>query len=297
LVLRKYQSQYQLFILTHDRSFFNITKRKLELEHDTSKWVFFDLFETKDGAFNKPVLRPSLDPLAVAKAHFKENDYAATVNYQRSFIEGWIINFLPELKLKYESKKGRELFTAKMLDQLLFKAESYFDEIGFNKDILSKIRLYKDLLLNPLSHHENGKSDVYKKEVADIFGFINKLLRLSNEPLIRVNKKIKYSITTLEGTLYEFTLKLLNDFRRYKQSENDFSIDSIISVQIISVLKDGIELLGDNTRVLKNKTLKAVYKDGIDGIVNFDHLTPNVRTDYDLVFKNEAGRTLQDLMI
>ncbi len=205
LILNKYQKEYQLFVLTHDRTFFNITKKKITLEYDASEWIFYDVFEIKEEEIHKPLIRISKDPLSIAKDHFKNQDYPATVNYQRSFLEGWFINFIPELKLKYEANKGKDLFTARMLEQLLQKTDTYFNELHFDKEILTKIRLYKDLLLNPLSHHENGKADIYKKEIDDIFDIINSLLKIKNDAAIKVNKSIRYTIITQEG--YQFVFK------------------------------------------------------------------------------------------
>ena len=301
LILNKYQKEYQLFVLTHDRTFFNITKKKINLEYDASQWIFYDVFEIKEEEIHKPLIRVSKDPLSIAKDHFKNQDYPATVNYQRSFLEGWFINFIPELRLKYEANKGKDLFTARMLEQLLQKADTYFDELHFDKEILTKIRLYKDLLLNPLSHHENGKADIYKKEIDDIFDIITSLLKIKNDAVIKVNKSIRYTIITQEGCQFVFTLQLLNDFRCYKQVDTDFSFDSKISIQVLSTKK--IDTEGGETifsavppRQLKNKTFKDLYDDGTAGILKYEKQTPIVETNYQNIFLTDDDKTLNEIM-
>jgi energy-coupling factor transporter ATP-binding protein EcfA2 len=121
-LLSKYQNDFQLIILTHERAFFHLAKRKIERLHNKlGDWKLFEIYEYEKEGLLMPKVLEHKDHLAQAMEHFKETkDYPACINAQRSWIEGWCINFIPSLKRR--TQEGEEI---KTLNGLLVKAEAF----------------------------------------------------------------------------------------------------------------------------------------------------------------------------
>jgi energy-coupling factor transporter ATP-binding protein EcfA2 len=59
-LLNKYQNKFQLIILTHERSFFELIRRTVNHEHNLSDWKLFEMYENEDKLQN-PIVVPSKD--------------------------------------------------------------------------------------------------------------------------------------------------------------------------------------------------------------------------------------------
>jgi len=87
-------ADFQLIILTHDRSFFNLIKRKT-ISQD---WKYFDFVRDDDPA-STPQVRDAKTDLEKAKKYFEDKDFDSCANSLRKEAEKLLANFLdPEMK-------------------------------------------------------------------------------------------------------------------------------------------------------------------------------------------------------
>jgi hypothetical protein len=167
----------------------------------------------------------------------------------------------------------------------------------FNKDILNRLTIFREALLNPLSHFDNAHSEVYKNDIEEIFKLIKKLEQLKNDPIIAVNKPIIVEIYTVERGIFQFHSTLLDDYRLLKDLNTDSLCESHLNIQQDFMMKNISSTVHYNPkRRLRNKTLQEIYDDFCTGIINYEGQTPQRATDMLDVFINADGDTIRQLI-
>ncbi len=95
-------ADFQLIILTHDKAFFNLIKRKT-ISQD---WKYFDFVRDNHPA-SKPEIRDSKNDLEKAKEYFENKDFDGCANYLRKSSENMLTHFLDpnmnELNVEFET--------------------------------------------------------------------------------------------------------------------------------------------------------------------------------------------------
>lgn len=121
-------ADFQLIILTHDKAFFNLIKRKT-ISQD---WKYFDFVRDNHPA-SKPVIRDSKNDLEKAKEYFENKDFDGCANFLRKSAENMLTHFLdPNMK---EIDSGFETLANK-----INRAINLVGEDGFMKFKQSFIR-------------------------------------------------------------------------------------------------------------------------------------------------------------
>lgn len=82
-------ADFQLIILTHDKSFFNLIKRKT-ISQD---WKYFDFVRDNHPA-SKPIIRNSKTDLEKAKEYFENKDFDGCANFLRKAAENMLTHFI-----------------------------------------------------------------------------------------------------------------------------------------------------------------------------------------------------------
>ena len=167
---------YQVFVATYDRHWFNVAKKRLE--DWGGNWKFFEMYEGEGemGGGRKipiPIVKESESNLARAHWHFRHDaspDYPAAVNYLRKHAEEIIQEYLPVKELKNDSGEPEHW----MLKGLLQQAKDFFNRINQDNKWLVELRGKLRTLLNPLSHFEVD-TPAYKREVQEIFAIVDGL--------------------------------------------------------------------------------------------------------------------------
>lgn len=163
---------YQLMILTHDRSFYNLCKRRIQ-DRFVKGWTFKEVYQhTTDDGIPCPFIPDQRNYLDLAKKYLKEFDYPASANYLRKECERILKHLLPQNLSIYTSDEGTKVL---QLDNLILNFLKYYSEIlGGDISPFKKLKEYKDLLLNPLSH-DNIQSPIYKLELLNIIDILTNL--------------------------------------------------------------------------------------------------------------------------
>lgn len=88
-------ANFQLIILTHDKSFFNLIKSRT-ISQD---WKYFDFIKADDPA-SQPEVKDSKTDLEKAKEYFELNDFDGCANFLRKASENILTHYLdPEMKV------------------------------------------------------------------------------------------------------------------------------------------------------------------------------------------------------
>jgi len=223
LILTKY-SNYQLLILTHDKSFFSMIKRRIESSKKSEHWVVREMFQKiEPNGIPVPFIPISGNNIDQAKKYFHEFDYPATANYLRKEVEKLIKSILPENKIFVLSRE--EGVKDVQLDTLIDNFRKFYESLGGDFTPFSRLKEYKDLLLNPLSH-DNLKSPVYKIELEAVFRLVLLLQTLDAILLVDVNEDpiVLMEETDNSGANWIYEIEMLEKLRAVKMLDGQWKL-------------------------------------------------------------------------
>lgn len=215
-IILKKVDEYQILILTHDRAFYNLCKRRIDnllKKDDTYKWEFKEMYQDCTDDNDKipiPFVTDYENYFSLAKKYFKDFDYPACANYLRKESEQVLRELLPIHKTVAQSSEPGKGSVPLLLNTLIKNFEDYYKSIGGDFTPFEKLHEYKDLLMNPLSHH-NIESPIYKQEVVNTFEILknlNQIKILSFETDPNNDHQFLLTETDSNGEVFEYSFYL-----------------------------------------------------------------------------------------
>jgi len=157
-ILRTEFADYQIFITTYDKPWFDYAKSFLD---GAAGWITLEFYAelTKEG-YEIPKIFDNQELLAKAKYHLDNSDYKAAAVYTRSAFEKIIRNYC-------EKKKKKITFKTKVNE---YSTEDFWPEV--KQDIQSStktaVETYRNLVLNPFSHYNTEKHEIKTELISAI---------------------------------------------------------------------------------------------------------------------------------
>jgi energy-coupling factor transporter ATP-binding protein EcfA2 len=232
-IILKKVDEYQILILTHDRAFYSLCKRRIENSlktSDTYKWEFKEMYQdTTDKGIPCPFIPEKKSYLDLAKKYLKEFDYPASANYIRKESERVLKYLLPESKTIKIKESDEDVGSVPLnLDGLISNFTTYFRDLGGDLVPFEKLKEHKDLLMNPLSH-DNISSPIYKQEILSAIRIIenlNKLeLKLFQPDQDNANPFILKD-TDSAGKVWDYTFYLKDNLRLIKDLDDKWLVNN-----------------------------------------------------------------------
>lgn len=216
-IILKKVDEYQILILTHDRAFYNLCKRRIDnllKKDDTYKWEFKEMYQDCTDDNDKipiPFVTDYESYFSLAKKYFKDFDYPACANYLRKESEQVLRELLPIHKTVAQSSEPGKGSVPLLLNTLIKNFEDYYKSIGGDFTPFEKLVEYKDLLMNPLSHH-NFEAPIYKQEIVNTFEILKnlnqiKILSFETDPKNEYQFLLTETDSNGEEFEYSFYLK------------------------------------------------------------------------------------------
>jgi len=227
MVLNKFQS-YQTIILTHDRSFFNLIKKRLEYENILDNWVIREMYQDEnDDGIPFSFIPNNTDYLDKAEKYLREFDYPACANYLRKETERLLKKLLPLNKtIKITDEEGTKPL---QLDTLLDNFKKYYVDFGGDFDEFKKLKEFKDILLNPLSH-DNLDAPIYKLELLELKKALLKLRSLESKILVSIKDDPNTFIILTEidsgGEAYKYKIVLKEYLTAFKLLDGSWKLSN-----------------------------------------------------------------------
>ncbi len=207
LLLNKYARDFQLIVFTHDRAFYEKTKRQIITAGQEGEWQHFEMYEDDRTTPTKPFIKKTESYIENAIKHFHEFEFPAAANSLRKACEDLLDELLPlQHKLTTEGEKIWQL------NNLIDKAETYYKTFPINYQPILEIREYVKILMNPLSHSDL-ESPVYRQELKDIFVQFDKLSQYKNlqtKKILDIGEKLYFNLRdnkTNENLSFEVELQ------------------------------------------------------------------------------------------
>ena len=218
-----FDDDYQMFIFTHDRAFFEKAKQNFEYK-SKKKWKYFEMFVDleENEKYQIPYIKKNeQNNMSKAEYHFKNKDYPACANYLRKEVENKFDRFLKldnlDEKIKLAKLKENEhiiVDTAKDLKKLI--------------DVLKQFEQLKDIPQNI----QIEKCSLFSKQIIDT---IKKVVRYIEEEfhfdefedikLVLKNILHPQSHSDITKPLYkkelEEAIKLMEEFNNILRVQNE----------------------------------------------------------------------------
>ncbi|WP_294234703.1 AAA family ATPase [uncultured Chryseobacterium sp.] len=235
---------FQVFISTYDKSFFNIAKLKLSPQNWTTAEFYIGHYKIGSKDIDLPIMTYSKGDYDKARYHLYNSipDYPASANYFRKSIESLFINNFPTFVLRDGEFINIDSYRLSQIFKLIL---NFLNNCGELITEIEELREYMYILLHPLSHYQIDATE-YKTDLVNIDKLIQKLivklppLNLRNRYrfILERNRKIKlvlynnpikkhvYMLKTDEDLIYDNqNKKFLNcklfAYEMYNVDEND----------------------------------------------------------------------------
>lgn len=209
-ILKDKFPEYQIFISTYDRHWFELARNHFEVEAP-DKWKTAEFYVGKDKTgtteFEKPIVvegETNFEKAVQFLNHRSKPDYPAAANYFRKALEETIQNYVP----KYEKASGDFIqIPDHKLTKLVFTTQNFLHKTGNAVTHINSIAGLLSDLMHPLSHHQIA-SPVYKGELQILQTEIPKL----KHQLISIahNTNFKCMLETKKQLKFTFTVNTAN---------------------------------------------------------------------------------------
>ena len=172
-LLDKYFTDYQIFLFTYDRAWYEIVKYDIESRKAGSQWKYVEFFAGSTFEHDLPIWADDKKYIDRAKEYFTANDYKAAVIYLRTEFEKILKNFCDKRNLKVRYKPNAKDLRAEDFWRAVLEGHDDGDPPFVDAALQGEVEKYRRLILNPLSHAEIVT--IFKKEVEDSIKTVEQL--------------------------------------------------------------------------------------------------------------------------
>lgn len=165
-ILDTHFADYQVFITTYDKPWYEFVKSFLE---GKAGWMTLEFYSTKiNKGFEIPRIIDNNDYIARADEYVKENDYKCAAVYVRTAFEKELQKFCDRksIPVKYHKQTKK------------YSSEDFWNAIKLLNHVVpamvTDIEQYRDLVLNAFSHYNTEKHEI-KKELQNAIKKVKEL--------------------------------------------------------------------------------------------------------------------------
>lgn len=234
--LLNYADRYQLFIFTHDRTFYDLISDSIAQRNATNDWCSYEMYaideQVSEGHIPEPWLKKKLNYLQQARSFFSDYEYHASANSLRKECEKQLLRLYPRNWTLTTKEDGT--ISVKNLNALDQKLELFYDRFGTERILTPNIDQYRRRILNPASHNDS-KAKVFRSELilaieeVSQFEKINKL-RMADENDVSTREFVLEMSGAGHHVVIEFVP--LEEWTKLEYNRNSYYED--IQVKILS---------------------------------------------------------------
>lgn len=180
--LLEYVNRYQLFIFTHDRTFYDLINDSISQRNQKNEWCYYEMYavdeEVSEDKVPSPWINEKKNYLQQARAFFTGYEYHASANSLRKECEKQLKRLYPDVWIQFMKKDGG---TSELnLNALIQKLEEFYRRFGFDPVPTPNIDQYRKRILNPSSHNDS-KAKVFRSELILAIDEISKFEKIQKK--------------------------------------------------------------------------------------------------------------------
>ena len=173
-ILDEYFSDYQIFLTTYDRAWYEVIKQRTS---HSGQWKAVEFYFSQTDEYEIPVCIEDKPYLKKAKACLKENDYKACAVYLRTAFEIILKEFCEgkHLFIKYHCNPNKQ-DSQNLWDAIKVENKKRVNSQNpalLDQALINEIEQYRTRLLNELCHATFA--NIYRKELEDAIAAVERL--------------------------------------------------------------------------------------------------------------------------
>ena len=195
-LLKQEFSDFQIFMATYDRNWFETAKHWFEF-NSKQKLKSLELFVNDQlYPFEVPLIIAGNDNLDLAEKYFLKKDYPGAANALRRECEAILKKCLPD-EMRFSSDPNTGIsFEITQLEVLYNNLVKFLETNGIDATFIKDFRFFQKNIFNPLSH-----SDIivphYRQEISSAIDFVKQLRKLKVKKIVNVSPE-SYGILCLD---------------------------------------------------------------------------------------------------
>lgn len=253
LLSPEFSENYQLLILSHDKMFFQMAKHKISLLQQ-SNWVYYEMYETRDGGTAKPLLKGSRTYLEKAQDFFDNNDYEESANNLRKAAEAFCKKILAKTDTITEDYSDLDL------NGMLNKCFNYAVSNGLDNSKFEELDKHRKFILNA-SSHDSIDTPKFKNELEEcLILFHTYIDKIKVKNILPTGEKLFFVLNDNDAHVWKFDIELEENFKLFKEPTKP-------SVLIKGKLKYGVSKDGVLTPAgiqSKFQSIQKLYEDAFN---------------------------------
>ena len=164
--LLNYADHYQLFIFTHDRTFYDLIYDSISQRNMSKQWCYYEMYaideEVSIGKVPEPWMNDKENFLQQARSFFTRYEYHASANSLRKECEKQLLRLYPQNWTL--SKNADGTVSVMNLNGLIQKLKDFYQRFEINPIPTPNIDQYRKRILNPASHNDS-RAKVFRSEL------------------------------------------------------------------------------------------------------------------------------------
>jgi energy-coupling factor transporter ATP-binding protein EcfA2 len=292
-ILNQHFSDYQIFLTTYDRYWFEVAKEYLDEKDWTTAELYINRIKDESGKVIRedPFLKPNLGNVQRALFYADTlHDYPAAGNYLRKECERLLKKHLPN---HYRiAVDGSEINT---LEALTNQLEKYFEDykIKLGKEAIGvSLRVFKKAILNPTSH-DDLRSPLYRSELDKAFDLVKQLEALPKLKHQTVALKGDYLRLNLSEYDYWLDVELTTDLKLVQYGDHLFYTDFKVICRRFQKGAEPAQIVKDD----KERALKEIVNGAFKSLGKEKAIPPNFNMQEVLCFSNGESLVMRQLRL
>ena len=168
-ILEEYFKDYQIFLMTYDKAWYEIVKQRTEQKH----WKYAEFYFSQTDEYEIPVYVENKAYLDKAREYLEANDYKACAIYVRTAFEAIIKQYCEEKGLAVRYRENPKDLRS---EDFWVPIKKEMNEIGvllLDLRVVDKIESVRKFILNELSHV--SVANIYRKELEEAINAVEQL--------------------------------------------------------------------------------------------------------------------------
>lgn len=283
--------KYKVYLFTHDKLFYETLKKRIAIEKMQREWLMGGLYmhDVDEDNDYKPCtpfpkfIEDKDTPLEMMDYYVK-HDYPACGQKLRKWCEEILEKLYPDtLKKRVDLTSGNTKNTS--LNDRILSLEDYCDKENIDFSHFKNLKIYKDNILNPVSHYDIG-SPIYKEEIINIVKVLNELNKILEDRIeIKVNHAMGIELVKPDGTPVTICIDIKNNKMLLLNVAGDYRVSYFIKCSVKELIINGVRNM---------LPLKDVYDSIYDAYNKYctDFGLPNTDNLLDVIY--DHGVKLRD---
>jgi energy-coupling factor transporter ATP-binding protein EcfA2 len=285
--LLEYVDKYQLFIFTHDRSFYDLISDSISQRGQRDQWNYYEMYAIDEDISRAkvphPIIKSQKDYIQQACIFFSNYDYHTSANSLRKECEAQLDRLYPQnwtICIKSDGTSSKI-----NLNGLIQKLSSFYERYNITNIPTPNLDQYRKRILNPGSHNDNS-AQIYRSELILAINEISKLSSISKSCISDTNDIGNRSfIMTLDNDVQQVEIEFMP-----QEVWNKLSFDGVDYYEGIDI--DCTNTIGIKLKQNKNHNIYSVWEQVCKSLWADSNKYPSI----DTVIKDKStGQLLKDI--